>query len=264
MSSAIATVGSFRAFEGGSEAAALLAANLGGEALRASDLTWVKIPTGGLTKWSWSNKAGGDFTEKTITGLLVVVGKTEHVLWPHADAQAGSRPLLISQDGVTGHKVGSDYGDLDPNVIEAAKREDGTYDWRKIPYCQWQGSGKGSKPPRAKAGRVLGILRPGDVAPIFLRVSSTSLRAVDDLMRGLTAEGIIHYKAVVELGLEKRKGARADYAVLTAKCVDRVGDEIASRAKDEFTDVLTDIVCPPVEQRVARANAAVSADAVPF
>lgn len=268
MSSELSVVGSFKALEEGNAAAALLEANLGGESLRSSDLTWVRIPTGGATRWSWSNKAGAEFSEKTITGLLVVVSKTEHVLWPNKDSTPGSRPLMISADGVIGYKVGSDYGDLDPNVIEAAKRPDGTYDVRKISYFQWEGRGPGSKPPRAKSSRVLGVLREEDNQPVFVRVPSTSLRAVDDLMRGITAEGLFHFRAIVELSLEKRKGQRADYAVLVAKSVGSVDEQTGLLAKARFTDTMTTIVCPPIEDRAMRASSSPSAttagDEVPF
>ena len=258
--------GSFRALAEGSMTEALLSANLGGESLRSSDLTWVKIPTGGATRWSWTTKSGNDFSEKAITGLLVVVGRTESVLWPHSDATAGSRPLLMTDDGRVAIKTGQDYGDLDRNVIEAAKNADGTYNVAKIPYFQWEGRGPGSKPPRAKSSRVIGILREEDNLPIFIRVSQTSLRAVDDLLRGITAEGLFHYRAVVELSLEKRKGARADYAVLVAKKVGEVSEEQGRAAKAKITDVMTPIVCPPVASRgMVTVAAAVTADeAVPF
>lgn len=252
----------FRALTDGSSAAALLEANLGGESLRASDLTWVKIPTGGATRWSWQTKSGAEFSEKAISGLLVVVGKTEQVLWPHTDAAPGSRPLLVCTDGKTAHKVGDDYGDLDPSVIAAAKNPDGSYDIRKIPYFQWQGRGPGAIPPRAKSNRVLGILREDEGSPVFVRVSQTSLRSVDDLMRGLTSEGLFHYRAVVELTLEKRKGKRADYAVLVAKKIGEISAEQGEKAKRLFTDSLTDVVCRPAEARAVAIGSA--SDAVPF
>jgi hypothetical protein len=268
MSNDLAVVGSFRALEEGNSAAALLEANLGGAALRSSDLTWVKIPTGGATRWSWSNKAGAEFSEKAIAGLLVVVTRPEHILWPHKDSTPGSRPLMLSADGVTAYKVGSDYGDLDANHIEAAKRDDGTYDCRKIRYFQWEGSGPGSKPPRAKSSRVLGVLREEDNQPVFVRVPSTSLRAVDDLLRGITAEGLFHFRSIVELTLEKRKGQRADYAVLVTKTVGSVDEQTGLLAKSRFTDTMTNIVCPPIEDRVSRSRSSsestVDADSVPF
>lgn len=244
----------FRALSENDSSAALLEANLGGASLRSSDLTWIKIPTGGATTWSWSTASGQDFSSKTIRGLLVVVGKTTQTLWPHTDAATGSKPLLVSRDGRTAKKIGDDYGDLDPNVIEAAKREDGLYDVAKIPYFHWQGSGPGAKPPRAKSSRVLGVLREEDGLPVFIRVSQTSLRAVDTLLRGLTAEGIFHYSAVVELSLEKRKGQRADYAVLAAKKVGDVGPTIGAKAKEKFTATLTDVVDPDFNSAASNGN----------
>ena len=254
----------FVALSSDSNAAALLEANLGGASLRSSDLTWVKIPTGGATRWSWQTKSGEEGSEKTITGLLVVCGRTEQTLWPHADATPGSQPLLVSTDGRSAFKVGSDYGDLDPNVIESAKRDDGSYDVAKIPYFHWTGRGPGSIPPRAKSSRVLGILRENEPAPIFIRVSQTSLRAVDDLLRGITSEGLFHFRAVVELSLERRKGNRADYAVLVARKVGSVSEEFGMSAKSRFTDSMTDIVCPPAESRGSWSPACADTATVPF
>lgn len=261
MSSEIA-VCEFRALADGAEAAALLETNLGGESLRYSDLTFVKIPTGGATTWSWSSPSGRDFSSKTIRGVLVVVGKTTQTLWPHADATTGSKPLLVSRDGKVAHKVGSDYGDLDANIIEAAKRDDGLYDVSKIPYFHWQGSGPGAKPPRAKSSRVIGVLREEDGLPVFIRISQTSLRVVDTLLRGLTAEGIFHYRAIVELSLEKRKGQRADYAVLVAKAVGDIGPEFGEKAREKFTVPLTPVVDPEIS--ASRIVTALASDEVPF
>lgn len=256
----------FRALSDNGSAAALLEANLGGASLRSSDLTWVKIPTGGSTRWSWQTKSGEEFNEKAITGLLVVCGRTEQTLWPHADATPGSQPLLVSTDGRSAYKIGSDYGDLDPNVIEAAKRDDGSYDVMKIPYFGWIGRGPGATPPRAKSSRVLGILRENEPSPIFIRVSQTSLKPVDDLLRGITAEKLFHFRAVVELTLEKRKGSRADYAVLVARKVGAVSEEFGQSAKRLFTDSMTEIVCPPAETRASwqPPSVATCTDTVPF
>lgn len=225
----------FAGLSEGGNANALLEANLGGATLTAGDLTWVKIPTGGSTTWSWSTLSGEDFSLKAITGLLVVVGKVKATLWPHAEATSGSKPLLVSYDGKVAVKTGDDYGDLDANVIAAAKLPDGTYDISKIPYFQWQGSGPGSKPPRAKSTRDIGILREGESTPVFIKLSSTSLRPIDNLLRGITAEGLYHYRAIVELTLEKKKGMKADYAVVVAKKVGKIDEEQGKVAYDRFT-----------------------------
>jgi hypothetical protein len=88
------------------------------------------------------------------------------------------------------------------------------------------------------------------------------------LLRGITAEGLFHYRAVVEVSLEKRKGARADYAVLVAKKVGEISEEQGRVAKAKITDVMSPIVCPPVASRgmmtVTAAVEAAASEAVPF
>lgn len=103
-----------------------------------------------------------------------------------------------------------------------------------------------------------------DGLPVFITVSQTSLRAVDTLLRGLTAEGIFHYSAVVELSLEKRKGQRADYAVLIAKKVGDVGSTIGAKAKEKFTATLTDVVDPDFTAASASASPSNKTEDIPF
>lgn len=237
MSTSLAVAGSFRALAPNSEIAEVIEANLGGGSLRRSDLTFVKVPTGGSTRWVWS-VAGNEFAEKAITGLCVVATRVEYNLWPHAIAKPGSLPFLRSIDGVVGHKVGDDHGDLDLKVIEAAKNEDGTYRWKDIPYCQWQDR----KPPRAKPSRVLGVLREEDAAPLFVQISPTSLRPVEDFLRALAAQFVPHYRAIVELTLEKKKGSNADYAAIVCRHVGTVSQEDGDRAKGLFTTPLTPVL----------------------
>lgn len=256
MSTAIATVGNYVALSPNSEIAEVIQANLGGGSLRRGDLTWLKIPTGGSTRWNWSI-AGNEFSEKTITGLAVVVTKTEYNLWPFTTTKAGTLPYLRSLDGVVGHRIGNDAGDLDVSVIEAAKNADGTYRWKDIPYCQWVDR----KPPRAKPSRVIGVLREGDPSPLFVQLSPTSLKPVEDFLRALSAQFIPHYRAVVELSLEKRKGQSADYAVIVCKHVGTVDQETGERAKALFTTPLTSILTGSLTPVAARV---VDEEKVPF
>jgi hypothetical protein len=255
MSTSLA-VSQFRALAPNSEIAEVIEANLGGGSLRRSDLTFVKIPTGGSTRWNWT-VAGNEFSEKDITGLCVVATRTEYNLWPHAVAKAGNSPYLRSLDGITGHKVGEDPGDLDVAAIEAARNQDGTYRWKEIPYCQWQDR----KPPRAKPSRVLGILREQDTSPVFVQVSPTSLKPVEDFLRALSAQLVPHYRAIVELTLEKKKGSSADYAAIVCRHVGTVPEDVGQRAKALFTSTMTPVLVGSIS-RVASRDAVV--DAVPF
>jgi hypothetical protein len=232
----------FRALSEGSNANAILEANLGGAPLTTGDLTWVKMPTGGATRWSWSTKSGAEFSEKAITGLLVVVGKQRATLWPHAESSSGTKPLLVSYDGKVAVKTGDDYGDLDPNVIAAAKLPDGTYDISRIPYFQWEGSGPGSKPPRAKSSLDIGILRADESTPVFIKLPSTSLKPIGIFLRGITSDLLFHYQTVVELSLERRKGGKNDYAVVVPKKVGEIGKDEAATAHDRFTVPFSQII----------------------
>jgi hypothetical protein len=254
MSTQLVVSGSYRALAPNSEIAEVIEANLGGGSLRRSDLTFVKVPTGGSTRWGWT-QAGNEFSEKSITGLCVIATRTEYNLWPSTSSSKGNIPFLRSLDGVTGYQIGEDHGDLDLSVIEAAKNEDGTYRWKDIPYCQWQDR----KPPRAKPTRVLGILREQDSSPLFVQISPTSLRAVDAFLRALAAQFTPHYRAVVELTLEKRKGETADYAAVVCRHVGTVSQEEGERAKALFTVPLTPVLSGSITPVRAKSE-----DAVPF
>lgn len=264
MSQLIESQKEFRALSGGGMSSDLLTANLGGESLRSSDLTWVKVPTGGSTTWSWDDATGDNLTMKAIEGLLVVVGPVETVLWPNVDALPGSRPLLTSDDGKIAYRTGMDYGDLDRNVIEGAKNQDGSYRVEDLPYFQWEGRGPGSRPPRAKSSRVLGILMEEEHMPIFLRVSQTSLTAVDAFLRGITTKGLYHWQTVVELTLERRKGARADYASLVCRKIGVISEELGRTAEAKVTAAMTPVVCPSAKSRSGNSPAVVVQEVVPF
>jgi len=236
-------------------------ANLGGESLRQKDLTWLKIPPGGGTRWQWES-GGNEFVEKTVSGICVVLGQVEQNLWPRKESSRDTFPYLRSLDGVTGYQIGDDYGDLPIAEIEAAKGADGTYDWQAIPCCVWQGQGRDAKPPRAKSTRVIGILRKEDAVPVFVRLAPTSLKPIADFLRGLAANGVPHYAAVVELGLEKINGSGQDYSRITCRHAGTVTREEAALARSRFTAPWTPIVTSGTEK--VQPRAAISNESVPF
>jgi hypothetical protein len=265
MSTAIAESVQFSGLRAENSIIEMLSANLPGGTIRAQDLTTVRIPPQGSTTWSWSSKSGTEYSEKVIRGLLVVVAPEEQTLWPYRDPKPGSRPLMVATSESPGRAwlVGDDFGELDRDLIEAAKLEDGTYDIAKIEYFQWQ---ENRVPPRAKASRVIGILRENDLLPVFIRASSTSLKNVNDFLKGLLfSDGLPHWRAVVEATLERRSGRGPDYSVL---CLSRKGHPAISRedgviAKERFTDVFTPIVAPHPSTRGVIAGK-VSTDRIPF
>lgn len=183
----------------GSEVAEALAANLmSGETIDPQDLVRISTPTGGGTTWIWDGLSGEE-SAKEITGILVCV-QPRGVLWP-SEEPTESMPLLVSYDLVVARKVGEDFGDIDPLVLEQYRLSDTEYDWVKLPWNQW-GSGKNGIGKRCKESRVLFILRPGDTWPVVVTAQPGSLKTIRPFIKQLT---VPHWRAVVALSLQKVK-----------------------------------------------------------
>lgn len=247
MSTELATVGSFPVLQGVSRGQ-----------FRRENYAFVSVPTAGQTTWVWRDILG-EYSEKEIKGIAVVLTKPEFRLWPTVgQASPGSQPYLISLDGKVAHRRGADSGDLDVKEIEAAKLPDGTYDCSKISYFQWSVGKKGNNvPPRAGESSTIGIYREsGDV--VFVRLSKTSSPVVQRFFAQLEARGVPHYAAVVSLGLEVVKGLSANYSRVAPKFVSRIEPDAAELIRSNFTEVATEALTTKVTAVEA------SSDAVPF
>lgn len=179
-----------------------------GETVGLGSLTWVKTPSGGSTTWEISDGLGNSEPAREISGVLVLYRKRA-VLWPtEGDAVEGSKPLLVSDDHPSltlARKVGDDYGDLDPELIECCRREDGLYDIRpksrggSFFYSEFGTSGKGPG-PRMREQRIVGVLRPGDLWPLMLTVQAGSLKNVANTIARLQ---VPYWRAIVRFTLTK-------------------------------------------------------------
>lgn len=221
---------------------------------RRDDYAFINVPTAGQTTWVWRDILG-EYSEKELKGVAVVLTKPEFRLWPTiGQATPGTLPYLISLDGKVAHKRGDDSGDLDVDAIEAAKLPDGTYDCSKIAYFQWSTGKQGNNvPPRAGESSTVGIFREtGDV--VFVRLSKTSSPVVQRFFAQLAARGVPHYAAVVSLGLEAIKGKSATYSRVVPKFVSRLEPEAAEHFRENFTEAAT----------AALTTKITAIDAVPF
>jgi len=249
-STAIATVSGFSG----------LSTLVSGE-FRLKDQTVVKIPGGGVTKWSW-NTILGDQVASEITGVIAALSEVQHDLWPHqGQAAEKSSPYMRSLDGRIARIVGDDSGDLDTKEIEAARIGDSDdYDCSKISYFCWQKGPQGQNvPPRANATSVIGILRPGESAPLFIRLSKTSSPKVQEFARKLRGQNVQPYQAIVSLALESVKGAKATYSRVVPKFVERVPDEVADIVRVYFEDV-----SPRLRGTLEKYAGKAALDTVPF
>jgi len=104
----------------------IIEANLDGEPMRVSDLVRVKTPTGGGTKWIVPVN-GNDEPFDEIVGLCVGIAKSGN-LWPQDDP-TDQRPVIVTNDLVTGYRVSDDLGTIDPKALERYRIGDRRYDW---------------------------------------------------------------------------------------------------------------------------------------
>jgi hypothetical protein len=256
MSTAIATTGKFAGL-----------AVRGGE-FRKSDLTFVSVPPKGATKWTWSTVLG-DKVESEIVGVIVALSEPQHDLWPRqGEATEKSSAYMRSLDarsirgaGVVGTAkiVGDDPGDLDLGMIKKARIGDtDEYDIAKIEYFQWKKDGERNIPPRANTTSVIGVLRPGDSAPVFVRLSKTSSPVVQEFVRKLRGQGVEPYQVVVSLGLEAIKGGKATYSRVVPKFVSPAPAEMVETFAAYF-----DETSPKLRGSLEKYTGSRS-DAVPF
>lgn len=203
----------FSALQPDSEVASIIATNyMPGESFRLSDLIKVKVPPGGGSSWTVPELTG-DAIYKEITGVMVHYSPSGALWAQDGKAVEGSVPLMVTQDLAQGELLAgpeTDWGDLNPEAIEEYRLldADGTplsspagrplYDWRNLPYNQWD-TGRGGKGKRCRETRRVCILREGDMFPLFIRVPPTSLSNFGALMRKLPTH---YYGCVFTLSLE--------------------------------------------------------------
>lgn len=235
----------FLALRPDSDIAEALEANLAnGERIKETDLTRVKIPSGGVTKWTVSSIKGDEVLDELV-GVLVHYSP-RGVLWPSQDP-GNALPVLVSDDLRTARRVGEDLGDLDSEILDAmAIDDDGKlYDWRGSDergpnkYNDF-GSGKNGVGKRAKESRMLGLLREGDAFPLLISAAPGSLKTVVPFVKKLT---VPHFRAIVSLKLEKLKSKGGqDYARIVPTMVGEISREEGARIKQLYTEPLRTVV----------------------
>lgn len=221
--------GKYAALVPGSDLQEALTANLQGDGFDESMLVRVKTPSGGSTTWSIEGVSGTESTP-TITGILA--GYTKRgVLWPNEEPAEGTMPVLVTHDLLRAKIVGDVPADM-AETIDKFTLRDGTVDWQKLPYTQF-GSGKGGFGKRAKEQRVLFILRENDPFPLVVTAQPGSLKTVKPTIARFP---VPHYRAVVELGLQKAKSRGGQpYSQITVKLVGQLDKEAGDRVQRLYT-----------------------------
>ncbi len=238
MSTALATIEArkdYVALQDGGQIMEAMSANMGeGASLRESDLTRVAIPTGGSTTWLVPNIAG-DEAAKSIEGILVYQC-ARGIVWPKAEAEDGSLPLLVSHDLKTARLVADNATPEFLASIAEAKIGERQYDWEKLPQCQW-GSGKDGVGKAAKEQRVLYVLRRDEPLPLVVTVQPGSLKNWQQFIIAMTKVGIPYYRAVVSLALEKAQSTNGSpFARVVPTLVGTLSREEGDIIREKFSE----------------------------
>lgn len=202
MSSAIAVVGTDVATE-----------------IRLSSLQMIKVPSGGLTQWTYEDVLG-QHTVPELVGIIAFVTEPTRDLWPtQGSSSKGTHPYMRSLDGRVAYIVGTDPGTLDTAKIAAAKIADTKgYDCSKLPeYFDWSKSPAGRPvPPLAGPTCIVGLIRDGERAPIYIRLSKANCPVVWNESKSFSYRGYVQklldkntqpYSVITSLSLEEQKSA---------------------------------------------------------
>ena len=210
------------------EIIAVVADNLGGEALTERDLPRVKVPSGGSTTWEAPTLTGMEPT-KALTGVLVHFKQTRAYWAP--DADSGTPPQCRSE-GPDLTAVG--VGDPGGPCITCPLAQYGTAT-----------DDKGNPAPgqACNAKEIWFMLRDGDLLPIVLALPATSLKPARGYRKGTLGPYGVRYSSVVTtITLAASKNAKGDsYAVIEPNVAGMLSPEEAERAKlygDELRDLL--------------------------
>ena len=224
--------------------------SVGGEKFGPNDLTRVKMPTGGSTTWEIADGVGGVDHSPNITGALCFVQKAG-VLWGEFEPKPGAMPVLRSHDLVIGEQVGP-LPDHMGDTLEKC-RVPGTenrffWDEERNPYNRF-GSGKNGQGKRCREQRLLFILRRGDIYPLCVAVQPGSLNNWRRFFLNLPKLGIVYWRAVVELGLEKAVNpAGQTYARIVPKLVGQLSVEDGELIRTQYQTTLQRVAPVVAEQ----------------
>jgi hypothetical protein len=213
----------------------IIEANLDGEPMRESDLVSVKTPTGGGTKWIVPVN-GNDEPCDEIVGLCVGIAK-RGVLWPQDDP-TDQRPVIVTNDLITGYRVSDDLGTIDPKALDRYRTGDKRFDWVALSNSPefGFGSARGGAGKRCKESRMIAILREGDVWPILVRIGPGSLAEWGPFQKRLPS---FHYECVIGLRLEKTKGKNGQpYSQIIPRVVGLVSEEQGEVARRIYVEPL--------------------------
>jgi hypothetical protein len=207
----------------------LVQSNLGGLQINpTTDLTRIKIPTGGMTAWSIPTLDGDDVA-KEVTGVIIGY-KHARAYWPGTFAGGNQPPQCVSEDGICG--VGNPGGDC-----------------ASCEWAQW-GSKDDGKGQQCKSILRVFMVRPGSMLPTVFALPPTSIKPFKQYIMKLLDGNCDMKRVITKFELEKaQNGVGIDYAKVKASRVASLDEQAAATIKAYADSIM------PMILNVAPVNA---------
>lgn len=197
----------------GNTAVAVMQENLGGEEVTAADLTRIKVPSGGATKWLVPT-AGGEESLDKLEGVILHSTR-RRAYWSNPDP-TGDPPDCASQDCIAG--VGN------PGGVCGMPG--------KIPCCPNNefGSARNKHGKACKEGRLVFLLRKGNILPDLIVAPPASLRSMRQYLLKVGQQGCPYWACVTSFSLEKTSNRdNIDYARIVPRLVNTLDEAVAEK-----------------------------------
>lgn len=263
-----------------------------GDGLKFTDLTRITVPTGGGTSFEVVDDLTGERDSvRTITGVLVH-WQHSRVWWeapkPGEPEISHEPPACSSVDGkvpVAGGAFSDTGYNANLNLPVTQVTSNGQVTHRTCAACpmnEWGSTHKeGRRGKACKQQILMYLLPPGEILPIIVSVSPTSLAIIRNFMVKLSARHQAHHSGfVLEFSLKRiEKSGSEPYSQLVPKLVavvdgmrkgreGPVPDSPAHRALQysrEFAAALTveDVIAASTGSSGANGNGVIDADALP-
>ncbi len=225
----------FPALDPDNGALAMMQQNLGGEQLTASDFIRIKVPSGEGTQWMIPT-IGGDESTEVIEGVILHSSR-RRAYWSNPNP-TGDPPNCASSNCLQG--VG------EPGGICGQSGQ--------IPCCQYNefGSAVNKHGKACKEGRLMFLLRQGNILPNLIMAPPASLKA---MRQYLTQLPVPYWGAITALTLEQtlnRDGVT--YSRIIPRMVGKLDDEGAAAVVDCIKQYETIFAGTQLDQTEAEAE----------
>lgn len=170
------------------------------------DLTRIKVPTGGMTKWQIPT-LDGDVAADEVVGVIVL-SKQSRSYWEKAYSGGNEPPDCSAADAKHATKNNEEI-EIPASVEEGT----GMLLCDTCDYSEWGSAGEGKRGQACKLTKQLFVLMPNKLLPAVVSLPPTSLRPASKYFLDL-ADAMVDKSAVItRITLEKVSGDGVpDYA----------------------------------------------------